>query len=173
MGLGKCQARLCGAFSDCALQAKAARRSVIFGQAQPRGSSDQVNEFLDLVFMNSDEISQLKRSRFYIKSFGTTRADCRFNKLPEVVRKAQMDLDGEDIFGYFICALDRPPRMTGLLFLADPSGLPFGLPAHTTTVVRRYERAGYCIVEGQTGDLFAVAHWYFQNGALAPFHDVH
>ncbi|WP_231991045.1 hypothetical protein [Pseudomonas sp. B10] len=124
------------------------------------------------MFMNSDEISQPKRTRFYIKSFGTTRADFHFNKLPEVVRKAQLDLAGEDVLGGFICALDRPPRMTGLLFLRDSSDLPFGLPAHTTTVVRRYERAGYCIVEWQTGDLFAVAHWYFQNGALAPFHDV-
>jgi hypothetical protein len=63
--------------------------------------------------MNSDEISQPKRTRFYIKSFGTTRADFHFNKLPEIVRKAQLDLAGEDVLGGFICALDRPPRMTG------------------------------------------------------------
>ena len=51
------------------------------------------------MFTNSDEISQPKRTRFYIKSFGTTRADCQFNKLPEVVHKAQLDLAGEDILG--------------------------------------------------------------------------
>ena len=123
--------------------------------------------------MDSDEISQPKRTRFYIKRFCTTRADCQFNKLPEGVRKAQLDLAGEDSLGFFICALDRPPRMTGLLFLRDTSDLPFALPAHTTTVVRRYERSGYCIVEGQTGHLFAVAHGYFQGGALTLFHDVH
>lgn len=38
-----------------------------------------------------------------------------------------------------------------------------------STVVRRYDRAGYCIVEGQTGHLFAVAHGCFQGGALTPF----
>ena len=76
--------------------------------------------------MNSDEISQPKRTRFYIKSFGITRADCQFSKLPKVVRKSQLDLAGEDILGFFIWALDRPPRMTGSLFLRDPSVSPFG-----------------------------------------------
>ncbi len=123
--------------------------------------------------MMPDDVTRTWRFRFYVKNFGATIADNRFSKLPRVIEVAQAALAGEDIFGFFICALDRPPRMTGLLFLRDQHDLPPGLPAHTPPIVRRFKQAGYWIFEADTGDLFAVAHWYFQNGALAPFHVVH
>lgn len=110
---------------------------------------------------------------YMIKSFGATLADLTFWKLPEVIRVAKEVIPDDDIVGFFVCALDRPPKMTGLIFCDRRHKFPPGLPAHTPPIQRRYWREGYLVIEASTGGLFVVAHWLHQNGAQGPFHVVH
>ncbi|MBP1143152.1 hypothetical protein JOE33_000075 [Pseudomonas sp. PvP027] len=112
-------------------------------------------------------------SAFMIKTFGSTIRDLSFNRLPTVIRKAKAAIPDEDVVGFLLCALYRPPRMTGLIFCNRISHLSPGLPAHTPPVVRRFHRNGYLVVEADTGGLFVVAHHYFENGAIRPFFEVH
>lgn len=112
-------------------------------------------------------------SAFMVKTFGSTIRDLSFNRLPTVIQKAKAAIPDDDVVGFFLCALYRPPRMTGLIFCNRISLLPPGLPAHTPPVVRRFHRNGYLVVEADTGGLFVVAHHYFENGAIRPFFEVH
>ncbi|WP_434120401.1 hypothetical protein [Pseudomonas fortuita] len=43
----------------------------------------------------------------------------------------------------------------------------------TPPVVERFYRGGYLIVRALGGGLYVVAHWYYENGALRPFYEVH
>jgi len=112
-------------------------------------------------------------SAFMIKTFGSTIRDLSFNRLPTVIQRAKAAISEDDVVGFLLCALYRPPRMTGLIFCNCMSLLPPGLPAHTPPVVRRFHRNGYLVVEADTGGLFVVAHQYFENGAIRPFFEVH
>ncbi|WP_122677843.1 MULTISPECIES: hypothetical protein [Pseudomonas] len=112
-------------------------------------------------------------SAFMIKTFGSTIRDLSFNRLPTVIQRAKAAIPEDDVVGFLLCALYRPPRMTGLIFCNCMSLLPPGLPAHTPPVVRRFHRNGYLVVEADTGGLFVVAHQYFENGAIRPFFEVH
>lgn len=112
-------------------------------------------------------------SAFMVKTFGSTIRDLTFNRLPTVIQKAKTAIPDEDVVGFLLCALYRPPRMTGLIFCNRMSLLPPGLPAHTPPVVKRFHRNGYLVVEADTGGLFVVAHHYFENGAVRPFFEVH
>ncbi len=111
-------------------------------------------------------------SALMVKTFGSTIRDLTFNRLPTVIRKAKAAIPEDDVVGFLLCALYRPPRMTGLIFCNRMSLLPPGLPAHTPPVVRRFHRNGYLVVEADTGGLFVVAHHYFENGAIRPFFEV-
>jgi len=46
-------------------------------------------------------------------------SDLWFHKLPTVVEKARAAVQDPAIVGYLLCALERTPRMTGLLFCDD------------------------------------------------------
>jgi hypothetical protein len=113
------------------------------------------------------------RSNYWIKTFGSSLADCRFHRLPTVIQKAKAAIPDDSIVGFLACALDRPPRMTGLIFCDRRRMFPEGLPAHTPPVLCRYEREGYLIVVVEGGGEYVVAHWYFQNGALGPLYELH
>lgn len=109
---------------------------------------------------------------YMIKTFGTTLADFRFSRLPTVIQKAREAINDYDIVGFPACALERPPRMSGLIFCDHLHQFPEGLPAHTPPIERRYYRDGYLIVQVEGGGLYVVAHWYYPNGALGPFYSV-
>ncbi len=55
-------------------------------------------------------------SIYWIQTFGATSADVRFNRLPTVIQKAKAAISGADIDGFLMCALEKPPLMTGLGF---------------------------------------------------------
>ncbi len=112
------------------------------------------------------------RMRYMIKTFGATVEDFRFSRLPMVVQKARAAIPDDDVGGFLICALERFPKMTGLMFCDHRKGLPRGLPAHTPPIVARHYREGYLVVETLGGGVFVVAQWYSQNGALGPFFSV-
>lgn len=109
---------------------------------------------------------------YLIKTFGVTKADVTFNRLPKVIRAAREAIPGEEVVGYLMCALEKPPQMTGLIFvtiaMASRRGCRCGLP-----VVERFYREGYLVVRARGGGLFVVAQWYYSNGALRPFIEVH
>lgn len=107
-----------------------------------------------------------------IKTFGAALADVQFSRLPTVILKAKKSIPDHDIVGFLACALERPPRMTGLMFCDYRNRFPEGLPAHTPRIEKRYCRDGYHIVQTEGGGLYVVAHWWFENGALGPFHSV-
>lgn len=48
-------------------------------------------------------------SRYMIKTFGATLADCLFFRLPTVVQKARDSIPDYDIVGFLACAFERPP----------------------------------------------------------------
>ena len=111
-------------------------------------------------------------SRYRIKTFGATMADFRFSRLPTVVQRAREAIPDYDVVGFLACALERPPRMTGLMFCDHCNRFPEGLPVHTPPIEKRSHRDGYMVVQVEGGGLYVVAHWWFENGALGPFHSV-
>ena len=112
-------------------------------------------------------------ARYMIKTFGATLDDLKFSRLPTVIQKARTAIPDYDVVGFLASALERPPIMTGLMFCDHRHQFPEGLPAHTPPVVQRYQREGYQVVVVEGGGLYVVAHWWFQNGALGPFYQVH
>ncbi len=79
---------------------------------------------------------------YMTKSFGATLEDLTFNRLPTVILRAKEAIPGDEIVGFLICALYRPPRMTGLIFCDQRHSFPPGLPMHTPPVVSQFtERA--------------------------------
>jgi hypothetical protein len=112
-------------------------------------------------------------SSYQIKTFGATKADVRFNRLPTVIQRAKEAIPDDNIVGFLLCALERPPLMTGLMFCDHRHDFPEGLPARTPPVVDRFYREGYEVVKTEGGGLYVVAHHYYQNGALRPFFEVH
>ena len=122
-------------------------------------------------FLASDD--PVGYANYMIKSFGAVLENLTLNRLPKAVMRAKAAIPDDEIVGFLLCAIDRPPSMTGLIFCDQRHRFPSGLPAHTPPVVRRFYRAGYLVVEANTGGLFVVAHWYAENGALRPFYEVH
>lgn len=96
-----------------------------------------------------------------------------FNKLPRVIEQARSAVPDPEIVGYLLCALERPPQMTGVLFCNHLGGFPEGLPIRTPAIVHRCTRAGYEVVTACGGGVYVVAHWLYQNGALDRFDRVH
>jgi len=118
-------------------------------------------------------MSDSKKGTYWIKTFGAQLCDVRIHRLPKVVTVAQDALAGLDLLGFLVCALERQQRMTGLMF-CDPRGrFPEGLPSRTSRISHRFQRNGYEIVVTETGDAFAVVHWYHQNSELDRFDRVH
>jgi hypothetical protein len=111
-------------------------------------------------------------ANYSIKTFGASMADCQFHRLPRVIEAARRAIPDEKVVGFFACALEISPRMTGLIFCDNRHGFPEGLPAHTPPLKSRYRQAGYDVVVAQTGGHFVVAHWLYQNGARGPFYNV-
>lgn len=74
---------------------------------------------------------------YWIKDFGATISDFRLFKLPKVIQRARIAVPDDDVVGYFICALERPPQMTGLLFCDQKRHFPQGLPVRTLPLVSR------------------------------------
>lgn len=110
--------------------------------------------------------------RYWIKTFGGTLSDFRFVQYPAVIQRARTAFPDIDVTGFLLCALELPPRMSGLLF-CDPSGrFPDGLPVRTEPIKHQYERDGWRVVETD-GGMFVVAHWYHENGAIGPFYQLH
>lgn len=110
---------------------------------------------------------------YLIKTFGATKTDVTFNRLPKVIQVAREAISDDDVVGFLICALDKLPQMTGLIFCDHRHDFPEGLPMRTPPVVERFYREGYLVVRAQGGGLYVVAHWYYANGALRPFFEVH
>ncbi|MCI1037713.1 hypothetical protein [Pseudomonas putida] len=110
---------------------------------------------------------------YMIKTFGATRDNCQFFRLPKVIEHAKNAIPDEAIVGFLACALERNGRMTGLMFCDHRHHFPEGLPAHTPPIVREFHQAGYRVIEVTTGGLYVVAHWYYQNGELGPFYGLH
>ncbi|RZO09433.1 hypothetical protein EKG40_08245 [Pseudomonas moorei] len=110
---------------------------------------------------------------YWIKDFGAKLCDFRMHRLPMVILRAQAAIADPNVVGYLMCALERPPRLTGLMF-CDPAGkFPEGLPIHTPDIVHRYRLKGYEIVVTIDGGVYVVAHWLYENGALDRFDRVH
>ncbi|MDD2067751.1 hypothetical protein NPS49_05385 [Pseudomonas putida] len=107
---------------------------------------------------------------YMIKTFGATRENSRFFRLPRVIQRAKDAIPDDSIVGFLACALERGGRMTGLMFCDHRHDFPEGLPSHTPPIARRSQQAGYLVIEANTGGLYVVAHWYYQNGELGPFY---
>lgn len=110
---------------------------------------------------------------YWVKDFGANLSALRFNCVPKVIARARAVMAGRDVEGFLICALDRPPQMTGLLFCDYAQGLPEGLPVHTPPIRRRYSSGGYEVVIASDGGVYVIAHWLYENGALDRFDRVH
>jgi hypothetical protein len=110
---------------------------------------------------------------YLIKTFGSSKKNCRFYPLPKVIERAKQALPDEAIIGFLACALERAGRMTGLMFCDRRHTYPEGLPAHTPPITQKFYRSGYLVVQASTGGLFVVAHWYFENGEIGPFYVLH
>jgi len=119
-----------------------------------------------------EDTRALKYASYMIKTFGTSLEACLFYRLPTVIQRAKEAIPSGDIVGFLACALERPPRMTGLIFCDHRHTYPEGLPMHTPPIVNRFYRKGYLVVEAETGGLFVVAHWYYENGELGSFYSV-
>ena len=109
----------------------------------------------------------------WIKTYGAELSDLRFFKLPKVIERARQVVADPDVVGYLLCALERHPRMTGLLFCDHARAFPEGLPIHTQPIADRYKRDGYEVVIAADGGKYVVAHWLYDNGALDRFDRVH
>lgn len=110
---------------------------------------------------------------YWVKDFGADLQGLRFYRLPTVISRAQVAMADMDVQGFLICALDRPPQMTGLLFCDYAQGLPEGLPVHTPPICRRYRHHGFEVVIAIDGGVYVIAHWLYENGALDRFDRVH
>lgn len=110
---------------------------------------------------------------YWIKDFGANISDFRLFRLPKVIEKARIAVPDDDVVGYFICALEKPPQLTGLLFCDPKRHFPQGLPVRTPPIVSRCWRQGYLAVKVSDGGVFVVAHWLYENGALDRFDRVH
>lgn len=110
---------------------------------------------------------------YWIKTYGATLSDFRFHRYPAVIERARAVIADPDVVGYLLCALERPPKITGLLFCDPTRRYPEGLPIHALPVVDRCMRAGYDVFTTIDGGVFVVAHWLFENGALDRFDRVH
>ncbi|WP_256585300.1 MULTISPECIES: hypothetical protein [unclassified Pseudomonas] len=110
---------------------------------------------------------------YWIKTFGAGLSDFRLHRLPAVVERARAAIDDPNVVGYLLCALERPPRMTGLLFCDHTRSFPEGLPIHTPAIADRYRLEGYEVVITIDGGMYVVAHWLHENGALDRFDRVH
>jgi hypothetical protein len=109
----------------------------------------------------------------WIKTYGAELSDFRLYKLPKVIERARKAVADPDVVGYLLCALERPPRMTGLLFCDHARAFPEGLPIHTQPIADRHNRDGYEVVIAADGGKYVVAHWLYDNGALDRFDRVH
>lgn len=61
----------------------------------------------------------------------------------------------------------------GIDVCAPRQEFPEGLPVRTPPVVEWFYREGYQVVMTQGGAQYVIAHWYYQNGALRPFIELH
>jgi hypothetical protein len=109
---------------------------------------------------------------YRIKTFGAGLEDFRFSKYPRVILKAKEAIPDPAIVGFLVCALERPPVMTGLIFCDHRHRFPEGLPAHIPPVERWFEYNGYSVVQTRGGGLYVIAHWLYENGAVGPFFSV-
>ena len=120
-----------------------------------------------------DHIGRWKMLRAYwIKDFGADVSFLHFNRWPRVIARARAAIT-DDVVGFLLCALERPARMTGLLFGDVINGLPDGLPIHTPPIESRYWTQGYEIVVAEDGGTYVIAHWLYENGELDRFDRVH
>jgi hypothetical protein len=110
---------------------------------------------------------------YLIKTFGARISDCTFSRLPAVIARAKAAIPDLEIVGFLACAIERPPRLTGLMFCDHRHQFPQGLPARTPAIRSRYWKEGYEVVVACTGGLYVIAHWWHENGAIGPFNQVH
>jgi len=110
---------------------------------------------------------------YWIKTFGANLSDVTFYKLPTVIEQARSALHDPEIVGYLLCALERPPQMTGLLFCDHHGIFPEGMPIRTPPISERCTQAGYQVFTACDGGVYVIAHWLYQNGALDRFDRVH
>lgn len=87
--------------------------------------------------------------------------------------EAQKAFSAHDVVGFLICALVRPPRLTGLLFGDQTRDLPDGLPICTPAMTAICEERGFTVVKVEGGDVYVVAHWLHENGEIDRFDRVH
>jgi hypothetical protein len=109
---------------------------------------------------------------YKIKTFGASLKDFRFSKYPRVILKAKEAIPDPAVVGFLVCALERRPVMTGLIFCDHRHRFPEGLPAHTPPVERWFQYNGYSVVQTRGGGLYVIAHWLYENGAVGPFFSV-
>lgn len=114
-----------------------------------------------------------KMANYWIKTFGADKSTLRFHRLPTAVVQARENFAGEQVVGYLICALIRPPRLTGLLFCDDTNDYPDGLPIHTAPMATCYQEGNCSMVIVEGGDRYVVAHWLHENGEVDRFDRVH
>lgn len=110
---------------------------------------------------------------YWIKTFGADRSSLHFHRLPTAVAQAREVFADQSVRGFLICALVRPPRLTGLLFCDDTRDYPDGLPIHTPAIAERLVDKGHDVFLVEGGDMFVVAHWLHENGAIDRFDRVH
>lgn len=46
---------------------------------------------------------------YLIKTFGATKADVMCNRLPKVIQPAREAIPDDEVAGYLMCALEKPP----------------------------------------------------------------
>ncbi|MNH32717.1 hypothetical protein D3C79_931780 [compost metagenome] len=110
---------------------------------------------------------------FWVKTYGASIADQCFFRYPRIIERAKRTVRDDQVVGYLLCALDRPPRMTGLLFCSHMCRFPEGVPIHTPPVLDRYRQDGFEVVVAEGGGKYVIAHWLYENGAVDRFDRVH
>lgn len=75
--------------------------------------------------------------RNWVKTLAATLFYRSFSNFPTVAEAARDAFSESSIDGYSICAWERPPLMTGLLFSSRDGHLPGGLPVRTPRISER------------------------------------
>jgi len=100
---------------------------------------------------------------YWIKTYGAKLSDFRFHRYPTVIEKARVAISDPDVVGYLLCALERPPKITGLLFCDPAQRYPEGLPIHALPVVSRSHRAGYDVFTTIDGGVLSLPTGFFRT----------
>lgn len=93
-------------------------------------------------------------------------------RFPKVVEEARLHFLNDCVTSFLICALIRPPRLTGLMFCDRRQRFPEGLPIRTPGITHHFKKNGHWLYVTEGGGQWVVAHWLHEDGEVGPFYPV-